>query len=52
MELSEASVFYTREQTDHKWYKSGLPRRQEQLANKNWIYSAMRQTTGTLSVYS
>jgi len=34
MELSEASVCYTPEQTDHKWYKSGFPRRQEQLANK------------------
>jgi hypothetical protein len=26
--------FNTREQTDHQWYKSGFPRRQEQLANK------------------
>jgi hypothetical protein len=52
MELSEASVCYTQEQTDNKWYKSGLPRRQEQLANKNWRYSAVRQTTGTLAVYS
>jgi hypothetical protein len=34
MELSEASVGYTQEQSDHKCYKSGFPRRQEQLANK------------------
>jgi hypothetical protein len=37
---------------NNKWYKSGFPRRQEQLANKNWRYSAVRQTTGTLAVYS
>jgi hypothetical protein len=35
MELSEASVGYTQEQSDHKCYKSGFPSRQEQLANKN-----------------
>jgi hypothetical protein len=52
MELSEASVCYTPEQTDISGTKVDFLEDKSSLQTKNWRYSAVRQTTGTLPVYS